>query len=143
MTSINEKVCPGCKESKPYSSFYANRTSKINCSAYCKVCANVMSKEYAKKNADKIQPKLAGYALKRRYGITVADYEAQLSKQLNRCAICAVEACPTGRKFAVDHDHTTGAVRGLLCAGCNQGLGNFRDSLIILENAINYLENYK
>jgi hypothetical protein len=48
-------------------------------------------------------------------------YEATLAAQGGGCAICG-ESCPTGRVLAVDHDHVTGAVRGLLCAPCNWGL---------------------
>lgn len=40
----------------------------------------------------------------------------------------------------MDHDHTTGKIRGLLCFGCNTGLGKFKDSIVILNKAINYLK---
>ena len=52
------------------------------------------------------------------------------------CAICSI-----GGKLHVDHDHATGKIRGLLCRGCNMGLGNFRDSTVYLNRAIEYLKN--
>jgi hypothetical protein len=75
---------------------------------------------------------------KSRYGITLEEYNQKLEKQQEVCAICH---CPETTKtkkgaisaLAVDHDHTTGEIRGLLCRTCNTALGKFRDSLIILE----------
>lgn len=61
-----------------------------------------------------------------KYGITVEQYDAMLERQEGRCAICRGED-PGGRfgRFAVDHDHATGAVRGLLCMMCNTTLGRY------------------
>jgi len=134
------KVCPKCKEEKSRSLFYKCKTSKINCSPYCKVCSNLRTTSYARSNKDKIQPLLAGYALKRRYGISVEEYEALLINQNYKCAICSIEQCPSGRNFAVDHNHTTGKIRGLLCSNCNTSLGRMKDSKQLLQKAIEYLE---
>ena len=139
---VSLKRCPKCKEEKEYKEFYKCKTSKINCSPYCKVCSNLRTTSYAKENSDKIQPKLVGYALKRRYGITVQEYENILKMQNYGCAICGTTECSSGRNFAVDHCHETGKVRGLLCAACNTSLGKFKDSVYILQNAIRYLEKY-
>ena len=54
------------------------------------------------------------------------------------CDICQSE-CPTGKALALDHCHDTKQIRGLLCANCNQGLGKFKDSIKLLEGAIDYL----
>lgn len=80
--------------------------------------------------------------LKRRYGITPEDYDSMLEAQEGLCAICG-GGCKTGRRLAVDHDHETKAVRALLCAACNQGLGNFADSPETLEAAARYLRSHK
>jgi hypothetical protein len=138
------KKCPKCSEVKEHSLFYRNSSAKDNCSPYCKVCSNFRTTSYAKENKDKIQPKLVGYALKRRYGISVNDYEELLKLQDFKCKICGTDKCKSGRNFAVDHDHITGRVRGLLCSACNQGLGNFKDSPELLQKAIKYLnENFR
>lgn len=104
------------------------------------MCCNLRTTSYARENKDKIQPRLTGYALKRRYGMTVDDYEAILVKQEYKCAICEIDKCQSGRNFAVDHSHGTGKIRGLLCSACNQGLGNFKDKTEFLKKAINYLD---
>jgi len=75
--------------------------------------------------------------LERKYGITVAEYERLYTEQLGRCAICVDPLAEV--KVCVDHDHETGAVRGLLCNRCNQGLGYFRDSAGIMNAAVRYL----
>ena len=76
-----------------------------------------------------------------KYGLTVDDYEALAESQGGRCAICreSPDWKANGGRLVVDHDHTTGAVRGLLCPSCNLGLGYFADSPKSLTNAINYL----
>lgn len=66
-------------------------------------------------------PKYRKHQMKKRYGITIEQYEELLVGQNGTCAICD-EACSTGRRLAVDHDHDTGQIRGLLCYRCNTGL---------------------
>lgn len=82
--------------------------------------------------------------LKFQYGLTLEKYKSLLQKQENKCAICKCDY-PTGRwdSFHVDHCHTTGKVRGLLCHHCNTGIGNLKDSIELLEQAINYLKEHK
>jgi hypothetical protein len=69
----------------------------------------------------------------------LGGYEAQLAAQGGGCAICGYRPKPGGRRLNIDHDHKTGAVRGLLCARCNRGLGWFRDDPDRLEIAATYL----
>jgi len=59
--------------------------------------------------------------LKYRHGITPEQYETMLESQAGCCAVCGAK--PNGRRLHVDHNHTTGAVRGLLCHNCNVALG--------------------
>ena len=73
------------------------------------------------------------------YGLTIDQYNAMNIKQAGRCAICA--GPPVHHKrLSVDHDHGTGRVRGLLCTECNSGLGFFKDNVLILERAVQYLK---
>ena len=76
--------------------------------------------------------------LKRKYGITVADYEAMLAAQGGGCTICGA-AERDGQSLHVDHCHDTGAVRGLLCFTCNAGLGLFDHDRERLARAASYL----
>ncbi len=75
----------------------------------------------------------------KRYGVTPDGYRDLLVKQSGVCAICA-ETCITGRSLAVDHDHETGFIRGLLCIRCNRALGLLHDDIDILLSAVAYLE---
>lgn len=72
----------------------------------------------------------------RRLNLTPDQYDQILAAQSGRCAICQKKM----RRPAIDHDHKTGAVRGLLCPGCNIGLGYFGDSAPGLRRALIYLE---
>ena len=76
--------------------------------------------------------------LKRKYNITIEQYEAMLIKQENLCAICRSE---TDKNWHLDHDHATGKVRGILCGNCNLMLGHSKDNQDILSSAINYLQH--
>lgn len=85
-----------------------------------------------------------GYELKRHYGMSKAEYTAMLERQDHKCAICGQPegSVIRGQKIslAVDHCHTKGQVRGLLCLHCNRGLGLMKDSPEILRRAAEYLE---
>jgi hypothetical protein len=69
--------------------------------------------------------------------ITVQEYYALKEKQNGKCAICGLAF--GRRRLAIDHDHATGRVRGLLCVLCNSGIGHFRDDKTRLLAAIEYL----
>jgi len=73
--------------------------------------------------------------LRRRYGISVDEFDRLVARQGGVCAICGREA-----PEHVDHEHRTGEVRDILCFNCNGGLGQFRDSTDFLRHAAAYLE---
>lgn len=77
-----------------------------------------------------------------KYNITFEEYQELISKHNNLCAIC-LKKCSTGRNLAVDHDHKTKKVRGLLCRKCNVSLGMFLESPELLERAKNYLIQFE
>lgn len=78
-------------------------------------------------------------ARERRLGVTHDEFLALLAAQDGVCAICG-NGNDRGRQLSIDHDHATGAVRGLLCDRCNPMLGYARDSIAILRAAIAYLK---
>jgi hypothetical protein len=86
------------------------------------------------------------YDLKK-YGLTVEEYNRILHDQDGKCAIRGCNRTgkdeARGSRLHVDHDHKTGAVRGLLCSHCNTGLGKFLDSPDKLQAAIEYLVKNK
>lgn len=81
-----------------------------------------------------------GY-LMRTYGITSAQYDEMLESQDGVCAICGQEEQVKTRGLSVDHCHTTGEIRGLLCSFCNMALGLIKDDTQSLINAVKYLAN--
>lgn len=75
------------------------------------------------------------------YGLTVEQATAMLTEQGYRCAICRVRFV-SSKSFHIDHNHETGAVRGVLCTRCNFGLGQLKDSPVVLRAALAYLERH-
>lgn len=71
----------------------------------------------------------------RRYKLSDAEYALLVEQSGGSCAICGLP-----EKLVVDHCHSTGIVRGLICGSCNKGLGGFRDSEEALDRAITYLQ---
>ena len=78
--------------------------------------------------------------LRRKYGLTVEGYEDLLIQQDGCCAICQ-DPESLARAMAVDHDHKTGQIRGLLCFDCNIVLGKMKDNPALLRRAAEYLES--
>ena len=108
------KVCTRCSEEKD-DSFFPLPKSKI-----CKPCQKRKAR------------------LKKVYGLSWEDYSHMLRMQGYACSICKI-SISNPKQANVDHCHKTEKVRGLLCRGCNLGLGFFQDSVKNLENAIKYL----
>jgi hypothetical protein len=123
--------CPDCGVVKPLHEFPRFSRSKVGRGSYCKPCHNARGKA----TYTRLYGSTREYHLRRRYGITGAQYDAMVEAQGGVCALCR-ERPPEH----VDHDHVTGAVRGVLCSCCNQGLGNFRDRVASLRAAVDYLE---
>ncbi len=130
------KICSKCKVEKPFDQFYIDRRSKTGYTSRCRGCANEASKDWYRKSPEYRQI-IRNSGLKTRFGIDQDDYFQMLEDQGGVCYIC--EEKPEGY-LHVDHNHKTGEVRGLLCKSCNHGLGNFRDNIAFLKNAIKYLD---
>ena len=93
-------------------------------------------------NRDKFTLVARRRQLKFRYGLTLDQYQDLLNAQNSKCAICecTIDSKRVKTSFAVDHNHITGKIRGLLCNQCNRALGMFDDSVNVLRKALNYLE---
>lgn len=105
-------------------------------------CRNIAKKAYVKNKHKHVLRKKV-YSWNKTYGIEITHdtYLKMLEEQDNKCAICLTSNMDLEKLLSVDHCHTTGKVRGLLCNNCNLALGNFKDSITSLENAIKYLKN--
>lgn len=128
---VHGRVCTTCKEHKSVDCFDIHRDSRsrggISVRSKCKSC-------------DAARKRNGG--LKRLYGITPKQYEELFEKQKGLCAICESDHANNSRtngKLFVDHDHTTGEIRGLLCSSCNHALGLMKDNVGLLSRAISYL----
>jgi hypothetical protein len=84
---------------------------------------------------------------KHKFGVSADDHDRMLAAQNGVCAICKRpehrKASGVVKALAIDHDHATGKIRGLLCDMCNHALGNFEDDVDRMHIAIAYLEKYK
>lgn len=121
---VAEKRCARCKETRPRADFFANPRATSGLSSYCRDC----QREYMRE---------------RNYGLTSAEFGDLLQEQGAACAICCSEE-PGGRgDWHVDHCHETGAVRGLLCANCNIGVGYFGDDAERLNAAAGYIDRFR
>jgi hypothetical protein len=134
-TYISGTSCKNCDS-------YEKHTSSMSC-APCNIARNKYKLADVVANRDtggRYNPtKRRRNLLRYQYKISTVEYQKILNSQNGKCAICGVAACSTGRHFAVDHDHKTKKIRGLLCCSCNQGLGQFKDDPKILMRAMNYL----
>lgn len=127
-SALRLKQCTKCRDKKPTTEFHSNASKWDGLDNTCKVCKTRRNQRV--------------YKLRKQYNLTEQQYEELYESQHGCCAICADELIEVGsNNFGVDHDHTTGKVRGILCRRCNQGLGQFRDNPKLLQEAIRYLEN--
>lgn len=141
--STGSKQCTRCRETKPFSSFHKCKKNKDGHQVWCNACRKGHNREERKQyfrdfyhnNPEKYLQQM----YRRRYGITLEQYEAMAAAQGGVCYLCG-KSCVTGRRLAVDHDHSTGAVRKLLCVSCNKGIGDFREDQDLMRRAIAYLE---
>ena len=124
---MEEKKCPQCDSFKPLSEFSRDKARKDGLQCYCKPC----KAKYAR--ACPTRPEVARKSrFRRQYGIEGDDL--RVVDAIKFCAICY------GPAEVIDHCHTSGKVRGVLCNGCNTTLGKMHDSPELLRRAAEYLE---
>lgn len=133
------KKCAACNKIKLLKSFYPSTSCTNGFAAYCISC----DKEKKKKGYAKDKSRLRRYNLKKIYNITLDEYDELFMKQNGVCAICGKKETRRNKynvwHLAVDHNHTTGEVRGLLCGNCNSMLGFVKDRPDLLLKAYSYL----
>lgn len=122
-----EKPCSRCKVVKPLADFQFDKTTSDRIKAACRECTNG---DYR------------AWFIKSRYGISLEEYATMLEQQGGVCAICGTDETFDGKSFPVDHDHTTGKVRGILCGSCNLGIGQLGDDPDRLIAAAEYLKRH-
>jgi hypothetical protein len=140
-----QKDCCVCGVRKSFDCFYNYKNKSDGKSYRCKDCDNLARDKYRINNPVSSKLKSRNRNLKFNYGIDLDIYYALLEKQNNKCAICeTTENNVTGDRvhwnFAVDHNHDTGKVRGLLCNQCNRAIGMLKDDAALLRKAADYLD---
>lgn len=117
-----KKRCPKCLTTKSIKEFYKDKNRKGGYSSWCKLCQDLNLKEWIKRNKNKKALIQRKYELKHNYNITLEQYSKLLKKQNYECAICKRHRSKFKKRFAVDHNHKSKFVRGLLCHFCNSFL---------------------
>lgn len=131
-----EKYCYVCKKILPEESFAKNSTKPGEIRPECRSCDNQQRKERKQREKAKNPEAVRDKYLRKNYNIGLEEYSKMLKEQGGVCWICKEK-----KDLVVDHDHSDGRVRGLLCNLCNTSLGGFKDNVSYLKQAINYLSN--
>jgi len=130
------KACANCFVEKSLDKFVFNTKGSP---MWCKECTTNKQREYMRgyqaSHLELADKKAKAHKLKK-YNLTSEEFTYMVMEQGGVCAVCGL--VPSA--LYVDHDHTTGTVRGLLCQKCNSGIGFLGDSLEGLEKAVSYLK---
>ena len=159
------KQCRICDEFKEFDQFHRSAGMRDGRRNECKPCFRELQQARCAADPDRVKKRVLAWQranreqyrqyqrayrrarpglerdghLRRKFGITQRDCLAMLEAQGGGCALC--ERPPSKqRSLHVDHDHATGAIRGLLCFTCNNGLGQFREAPAVFEAALTYLQ---
>jgi len=161
---MKNKVCSKCQIDLPRSEFFKLKASSDGLQSRCKKCHMEGRAEYCRqryaadadfrtkslnqaklryqkvKDSSEFKDHKKKYSRKRYYGITDEQYQALLTKQDNKCAICRSE-----NKLSVDHNHITKQIRGLICLKCNTAIGFLQadSGPTLLMEALNYIKENK
>jgi hypothetical protein len=137
------KSCTKCKIEKDISNFnFRGGTQKHLYKSRCKECLNDFNQEWRKDNPEKVRVYRAKdpwtlHKRTKRLGMTVEEFWNMYESQKGKCVICLQDIA--AENSAIDHNHTTGRIRGILCKSCNRGIGLLKDNSQVLNRASNYL----
>jgi hypothetical protein len=163
-----ERSCRRCGETKPIDDFAKGDNGVLR--RVCRECKAEQHRQWRANNTERVKDWHRKYAqtperkaahrdrqrhyhykdpqaqadrnMRKKYGITLEQYQAMLEKQDGVCAVCG-EGCKSGRALSVDHNHTTGQLRGLLCGNCNRGIGYLQDDPELIRAALEYILSYQ
>lgn len=153
---MKTKICTRCKKEKSLTAFYKRGGSKRGLRSRCKKCEIKSKVEYRRKNPewqiqwcknnpDKIKEITKRTYVKKYFGISLEQYNTLKDKlfqeQRGRCAICGKYESEVARELQLDHNHTTGQTRGLLCIVCNTRLAHLEDLDFVTKAKI-YLDEH-
>lgn len=147
------KHCAKCKRYLPVGDFTRDARMISGLKSYCRTCCATDAVERYHAEPERARAAARDRARKARtpettrnkhlrdmYGLTREQYDALLAEQGGGCAVCKADKASGKGSFHVDHDHDTGAVRGLLCHHCNIAIGNAGDDPARLRALADYLD---
>jgi len=144
----NKKLCGKCSIEKDIDEFPRVKPTtktykqfKNGIKPWCKDCYREYNKKYMSEKRKESGTRYDHF--QRKYGLSREEYHEMHEERDHKCDICGQESDHRYDKLCVDHCHTTGKVRGLLCFSCNVMLGQCKDNIDRLQNAIYYLEKQK
>ena len=127
------KRCSKCKRTLPPEAFARSRARRGGLAAYCRECTSVYMASGVKRKS----------RLKTTYGITPEQYDEMLRAQRGVCGACGNPPSKADKwRLAIDHNHHSGRLRGLLCARCNTALGLLRDDRDVITRLWKYLDRW-
>lgn len=141
-----EKTCPDCGETKPLDQFSPNSATRSGKSTYCHPYQSTRARaSHRRRTPEQVaaaRAKRRRRTLEEGYGMTLEEFDELLDSQGGVCICGATRPGGQWQTFHVDHDHQTGAVRGLLCHGCNTALGLAGEDAGRLRLLAAYLERH-
>lgn len=126
--------CTQCNQVKPKEEF-VKKANSPRFYSWCRDCFNQHGRDLKQRNPEAYKKKVRKNTLKRRYNLTEEEYQNLLDSQNGTCAIC--KEIPV--RFVIDHDHSSGKVRGLLCDNCNLSVGWYENNSNRISQIIEYL----
>lgn len=137
--------CTKCKKVLGTSEFHKCKQNKKGLSYQCKACRTIRAKEWYKEKLGDGGMSYSDRNRKSKYGVTPEKFKAMRNECGDACSICGRPETKVVKgvlyDLTIDHCHTTGKIRGLLCASCNLAIGMLQDDIDILASAISYLKN--
>ncbi len=139
------KICPQCKERKLIKEFYKDKTQKSGVTSVCKKCNNIRCQKWRRGKGKKKFFSICRKSSWKKKGIifTQEEYNNKFNQQSGCCAICERHQSEFQRRLAVDHNHLTGEIRGLLCGRCNYIVGAVESNGKIIPLAKKYLKIWR
>jgi hypothetical protein len=135
--TVIDKVCKTCKTTQPLENYQKDSTKKDGLRPYCKICTSNRRKELLSKET------IRQRNLEKNFGKGVLEiYDKLFHEQQGKCAICDSTENGRYKHLSIDHDHSNGKIRGLLCNNCNRGLGLLKDNPEVLRKAADYVETH-
>jgi hypothetical protein len=135
------KICTKCKKKKSLGEFSIDKRHRDGKASSCKECDKTYKKQYYKDNKERYLKNQRKRNLKIKFNLTADDYNRMFEEQQGCCAICGTHQNEFDRKLSVDHDHSNGKIRGLLCTWCNVRLPHVEDIEFVIK-AKKYLSQF-